>query len=163
MKRLFFALGIMFAIGTIGIAQSAFAQTATTNCPTNYICAFSAAETFATVTGSPNTPGQPDAYVGYLSFDASSNVTISGMMNINGSVGPIPAPMSPGTCASGSGGAPAKITFADGSQLSFVTDRIGNPAATAPTELQFISIQDKTSGNKTPTANQVRIGVCRQQ
>ena len=35
--------------------------------------------------------GQPDVYLGYISFDGSSNVTLTGQQNVNGTVGPIPA------------------------------------------------------------------------
>jgi hypothetical protein len=160
MKNSVSALIGLFAIGWSGLA---FAQATdiSTACPTNFTCAFSAAETMSLVTPKPNTPGQPDVYLGYLAFDGSGNVTMTGQQNVNGTVSSIgtgsPAVLS-GTCTSKSGGQPAIITFpgsgTKSTQLSFVKDN-------ANTELQFILTQDLNSASTT-SANSVRIGVCRQ-
>jgi hypothetical protein len=148
-------VGMMVALGWSG---SAFAQatTITTACPTSFTCAFSAAETMSLVTTGPGKPGQPDVFVGYISFDASSNVTMTGLQDINGTVSQIGTTSggissSSGTCLAGANGQPAIITFADKSELAFVTDSSGN-------ELQFILNKDKSG-----TGNSVRVGVCRKQ
>jgi hypothetical protein len=160
MKNFVSALVGLFAIAWSGMAY-AQATDITTACPTNFTCAFSAAETMALVTPKPNSPGQPDVYLGYMAFDGSGNVTMTGQQNVNGTVGPIgtgtPTPVlsSMTPCAVGTGGQPATILFTDKSQLAFVVDTTG-------TELQFILIQDKNS-TKTTVSNSVRVGVCRKQ
>jgi hypothetical protein len=146
----------------------AFAQatTITTTCPTSFQCAFSAAETLSLVTPKNvgGSPGQPDVYVGYIAFQGST-VTMTGIQNVNGTVGAIgtsimsaPAVLT-GTCADGINGQPAVITFPGvtpktTTQLSFVKNA-------ASTELQFILTQDINSTNIN-SANSIRIGVCRQ-
>ena len=159
MKRLVSIVAGLFALLWSGMA---FAQATTipTACPISFICAFSAAETMSLVTPKPNTPGQPDVYVGYMAFDGSSNVTLTGLQNLNGTVGQIgsgsPPVLSSSTpCAAGANGQPANITFTDNSVISFVTDSGG-------AELQFILSQDKNSTTKT-ASNSVRVGVCRKQ
>jgi hypothetical protein len=132
--------------------------------PAGFVCAFSAAETMSTLTPkSTGAPGQPDVYLGYISFDPSA-VTMTGIQNVNGAVSSIGTPLKgssisvlSGTCASGMNGQPATITFADNSQIAFVTDDGG-------TKLQFILSKDISTGTtpKSPT-NSIRIGVCRQQ
>jgi hypothetical protein len=160
MKNSVSALIGLFAIGWSGMA---FAQATAINttCPTSFTCAFSAAETMSLVTPKPNTPGQPDVYLGYLAFDGSGNVTMTGKQNVNGTVSSIgtgsPAVLS-GSCLDGMNGLPAIITFPGTgkatTQISFVKDN-------ANTELQFILTQDLNSASTT-SANSVRIGVCRQ-
>jgi hypothetical protein len=162
MKRFVFAIAALFALGW----SSAFAQATsiTTTCPTNFTCAFSAAETLSLVSPSGTKPGSPDVYVGYLAFDNSGNVTMTGTQNIDGIVNPIglgsPAVLSSSEpCAAGASGQPATITFTDKSQISFVRDMGG-------TELQFILSKDQnTPPNSTANikTNSVRVGVCRQQ
>jgi hypothetical protein len=164
MKRFVSAVAGLFALGWSGMAF-AQATTITTACPpAGFTCAFSAAETMSLVTPKPNTPGQPDVYLGYMVFDASSNVTLTGLQNVNGTVSPIgtgtpnPVLSSSGPCAAGAGGQPATITFTDKSQISFVTD-------SGDTELQFILSQDKNTvtTDKVKVSNSVRVGVCRKQ
>jgi hypothetical protein len=154
MKKLASALAGLFALGWSGLA---FAQATdiSTACPVNFTCAFSSAETMSTVTPKPNTPGQPDVFLGYMVFDGSGNVTMAGLQNVNGTVGPIGEGLTPplnGPCAAGANGQPAKITFSDKTQIAFVTDAGG-------TELQFILSMDKNSSGT--TTNSVRVGVCR--
>jgi hypothetical protein len=168
MKRFVSALIGLFALGALGGLGSpgvAFAQatTITTACPTSFTCAFGAAETLSLVTPkSVGTPGQPDVYIGYMVFDGSSNVTITGLQNVNGTVGQIgsgqiPVLSSSMPCSPGLNGQPATVSFTDNSQIAFVTDALG-------TELQFILSKDQStsSTNKNPT-NSVRVGVCRKQ
>ena len=160
MKSSVSAVAGLLALGWSGMA---FAQATSigTSCPTNFNCAFSAAETMSLVTPKPNTPGQPDVYLGYLSFDGSSNVTMTGQQNVNGTVGPIgsgspnPVLSSSGPCIPGANGQPAIINLTDKSQISFVKNSNN-------TELQFILTQDKSS-TSTTVSNSVRVGVCRQQ
>src|SRR5271167_1408068 len=84
MKRLVVALTGLFALGWSGIV---LAQAGPTTCPTNFICAFTAAETMSLVTPkSSGSAGQPDVFVGYLSFGSSGTVTLTGNSNINGTV-----------------------------------------------------------------------------
>ncbi len=155
-------LAVLAGVVALGWSGMAFAQATSisTTCPTNFNCAFSAAETMSLVTPKPNTPGQPDVYLGYISFDGSSNVTLTGQQNVNGTVGPIgngspnPVLSSSGPCISGANGQPATINFTDKSQISFVKNSNN-------TELQFILTQDKSSTSST-VSNSVRIGVCRQ-
>ena len=159
MKRFVSAIAGLLALGWSALAF-AQATTITTSCPTSFTCAFSAAETMSLVTPKPNTPGQPDVYAGYMVFDGSSNVTLTGLQNLNGTVGQIgsgsPPVLSSSTpCAAGANGQPANITFTDNSVISFVTDSGG-------AELQFILSQDKNSTTKT-ASNSVRVGVCRKQ
>jgi hypothetical protein len=162
MKNLVSALIGLFAIASSGMAY-AQATDINTACPTNFTCAFSAAETMSLVTPKPNTPGQPDVYLGYMTFDASGNVTMTGKQNLNGTVS-MTGTGSPnvltGSCSNGVGGQPAVITFPGSNmkstQLSFVKDN-------ANTELQFILTVDLNSNSAGTTANSVRIGVCRQQ
>lgn len=111
------------------------------------------------VTPKPNTPGQPDVYLGYLSFDGSTppNVTLTGVSNVNGKVS-IGLNMS-GTCADSTMALqPAIITFPGAdktqTQISFVKDSNG-------TELQFILTQD-INATTSNASNSVRIGVCRE-
>jgi hypothetical protein len=158
MKRFVSVLGVLLTLGWSGLA---FAQATaiTTACPTpSFICAFSAAEALSFQTQkSVGNPGQPDVYVGYIDFE-SSGVTLTGLKNVNGTVGAIGSPDLSGTCAPGASGQPALITFTDKSQIAFVTDAAG-------TELQFILSQDinsTTKGTNTIT-NSVRVGVCRKQ
>lgn len=144
---------VVLAWSRLAMAQ---ASSISTPCPVNYQCAFTAAETMALGTPSKaGVPGQPDAFVGYMSFDGSSNVTVQGLQNLNGTVTSL-APA--GTCAAGSNGAPATITLNDNTAIAFVTPGRGsNPAA--PTELDFILSKDaNSSGTMT---NSVRVGVCR--
>jgi len=153
MKRFVPALVGLFALGWSGMAVAQ-----TTACPTNFTCAFSAAESMSLVTPKPNIPGQPDVFLGYMVFDGSSIVTLTGLQNVNGTVSQIGGTSgltSTNPCAPGADGQPATIDLKDNSQLSFVTDSGG-------TELQFILSRDTSTGSKT-TANGVRIGVCRKQ
>jgi len=103
-------------------------------------------------------PGQPDVYVGYLAFDATGGVTLTGTSNINGTV-TTGISMS-GTCAEPTAFLqPATINFANNNtQISFVTDASG-------TELQFILSQDQNTNtsSKIKISNSVRVGVCRKQ
>ena len=156
MKRFVSALAGLLAVGWTGIA---LAQA--TTCPKNFICAFSAAETMSLVTPKPNTPGQPDVYIGYLSFESQTpnpTVTLTGVSDVNGTV--TTGINMTGTCADSSMPLqPAIITFPGNgktqTQISFVKDSNG-------TELQFILTQDLNSTTSS-VANSVRIGVCRQQ
>jgi len=158
MKRFVPAVAGLFALGWSGMAL-AQANTIATACPATFTCAFSAAETFSLVTPKGNgLPGQPDVFLGYMVFDGSSNVTLTGLQNLNGTVTPIGGSTgltSKIPCTSGQDGQPATLELSDNTQLSFVTDSSGN-------ELQFILSKDNSSGSKT-TANSVRIGVCRKQ
>jgi len=165
MKRFVSAVAGLFALGWSGMAL-ADATTIATSCPpANFTCAFSAAETMSLVTPrSAGTPGQPDVYIGYMFFDGSGNVTITGTENVNGIVGQIGTvpkgssiPVLSGSCAAGANGQPATVTLSDGQgEISFVTDSTG-------TELQFILSKDQnTTTAKSPT-NSVRVGVCRKQ
>ncbi len=157
MKRSVLALAGLAALAWPGFAfgQASSIQTV---CPQNYQCAFSAAE--STPLGAKS-PGVPDVYVGYLSFDGDSppNATIAGMQNLNGTVTSSNAVSGPCLSSLASGGV-ASISFSDGTQITFVSDgRGGNPTTTAPAELQFILTQN----NKGVTTNvNVRVGVCRQ-
>lgn len=161
MKRFVSVLAGLFALGWSGIAL-AQATAITTTCPVSFTCAFSAAETMSLVTPKPNTPGQPDVFAGYMVFDGSSNVTLAGAKNLNGTVGQIGSGSPPGLsstapCVAGTMGQPATVTFNDNSQISFVTDSSGN-------ELQFILSKDVSStGNNSGISNSVRVGVCRKQ
>jgi hypothetical protein len=155
MKRFVSVLVGLLAPGWPAIAL-AQATSITTSCPVNFTCAFGAAETMSLVSPKPNTPGQPDVFIGYMVFDGSSNVTLAGLQNLNGTVGQIGSGAPPGLsstapCAAGASGQPAMVTFNDNSQIAFVTDSSGN-------ELQFVLNKDKSS-----TGNSVRIGVCRKQ
>lgn len=159
MKRLVVALAGLFALGWSGMV---FAQAGPTTCPTtNFICAFSAAETMSLVTpkgsGSSGTAGQPDVYVGYLSFGASGAVTLTGSSDINGTV--TTGINMPGTCTDSTAPLqPATLTFPGTGKTQTILTFVKN---TAGTELQFILIQDVNSTSVT-SANSVRIGVCRQ-
>ena len=152
------------ALLMLGWSSLAFAQatTITTACPASFTCAFSAAESLAFgVPRSVGSPGQPSVFIGYMVFDASSNVTLSGLQNLNGTVTMIGSGSPPGLsssspCAPGANGQPALITFNDKSQIAFVTDATG-------TELQFILSQDINTPPKGGTSNSVRVGVCRKQ
>ena len=155
-------LGAVLMIGWSSLA-SAQATAITTGCPASFTCAFSAAESLAFgVPKGVGNPGQPDVYVGYMVFDGSSNVTLSGLQNVNGTVGPIGAASMPAgltsssACTAGTDGQPAKITFTDKSQIAFVTNTTG-------TELQFILSKDMNSTANGSIANSVRVGVCRKQ
>jgi len=157
MKRLVLVLA---GLAALACPDFAFAQASSiqTVCPQNYQCAFSAAE--STPLGAKS-PGLPDAYVGYLSFDGSSPplVTIAGMQNLNGTVTSSNAVSGPCTSSLASGGV-ASITFSDGTQITFVSDgRGGNPTTTAPAELLFILTQN--SSGVTTNVN-VRVGLCRE-
>jgi hypothetical protein len=163
MKR--FVWGVMGIV--LGWSATAFAQQPatiiTTTCPTNFTCAFSAAESLSLLVkkGTNTVPGQPDVFIGYMVFDGSSppNVTLTGQQNLDGTVSQIGGTnglMSTKGCANGTGGQPATIEFNDNSALAFVIDSSGN-------ELQFILTQDTTTGGKSSTANSVRVGVCRKQ
>jgi hypothetical protein len=162
MKRFVFAIAALFALGW---STSAFAQATSiaTTCPTNFTCAFSAAESMSLVTLAPNREGQPDVFVGYMEFDGSSNVTLTGLQNIDGKISPIGAAPSSGApfllsgpCTNGANGQPATISLSDNSAISFVLD-------SSASELQFILTKDpKTAANST-AANSVRVGVCRKQ
>jgi hypothetical protein len=158
MKRFVPVVAGLFALGWSGMAL-AQANTIATACPTSFTCAFSAAESISLVTPKQNgLPGQPDVFLGYMVFDGSSMVTLTGLQNLNGTVTQIGGSTglaSTHPCAPGNDGQPATIDLMDGSQLAFVTDSSG-------TELQFILSKDTSSGGKT-TANGVRIGVCRKQ
>jgi hypothetical protein len=155
---------MLAAVLMLGWSGLAFAQatTITTACPASFTCAFSAAESLAFgVPRSVGSPGQPSVYIGYMVFDGSSNVTLAGLQNVNGTVRSIgsgmpPGLSSPGACVAGANGQPALITFNDKSQIAFVTDSSGN-------ELQFILSQDINTPPKGGTANSVRVGVCRKQ
>jgi hypothetical protein len=146
---------VVLAWSRLAMAQ---ASSISTPCPVNYQCAFTAAETMALGTPSKaGVPGQPDAFVGYMSFDGSSNVTVQGLQNINGTVtslGPS------GTCTAGSNGSPGTVALSDGSVIAFVAPgRGGNLSTTTPAELDFILSKDaNSSGTMT---NSVRVGVCR--
>jgi len=155
---------MLSAVLMLGCSGLAFAQatTITTACPASFTCAFSAAEALAYgIPRSVGSAGQPDVYVGYMVFDGSSNVTLSGLQNVNGTVGPIGTGTPPGLsssipCVAGANGQPALITFTDKSQIAFVTNTTG-------TELQFILSKDINSSANGSTANSVRVGVCRKQ
>jgi len=160
MKRFFSALAGLLALGWSGMALAQAATSINTNCLSSFTCAFSAAETYAT--GTPKnqgTPGQPDVFVGYIGFDATGIVTMTGMQNINGAPGTLPTKTSSG-CVAGTGGAtsmggvPAVITFTDGTKLAYVLD-----SNNTPTLLQFILTNDATNANPT-TANSIRVGTC---
>jgi hypothetical protein len=160
MKRLVSIVAGLFALLRSGMA---FAQATTipTACPISFTCAFSAAETMSLVTPKPNTPGQPDVYLGYMAFDGSANVTMTGIQNVNGTVSSIgtgsPAVLSSSVpCVAGANGQPATITFTDNSEISFVIDSGG-------AELQFILSKDKNTSSSNKNTNSVRIGVCRKQ
>lgn len=169
MKRFVFAIAALFALGW---SPSAFAQATSvaTTCPANFTCAFSAAESMSLVTLAPSRAGQPDVFVGYMEFDGSSNVTLTGLQNIDGTIGPIgsaPSSGAPfllsgapfllsGPCTNGANGQPATISFSDNSELSFVID-------SSATELQFILSKDKSTSANSKIANSVRVGVCRKQ
>jgi hypothetical protein len=154
MNRLVLALAGLLALAWSGLAM-AQASSISTPCPVNYQCAFSAAETLSlNASNAAGAPGQPDAYVGYMNFDGSSNVTIVGLKNVNGSVTSF-APS--GTCAAGSSGAPATITLNDSTTIAFVS--AGRSNASAPAELDFILSKDANSSGSTTFS--VRVGVCR--
>lgn len=157
MKNLVAALAGLFALGWAG-TMFAQATAITTSCPTDFTCAFSAAETMSLVTPKMiATPGQPDVFVGYMVFDGSSNVTLSGLGNVNGTVSQIGGSAgltSKMPCTAGSDGQPATISFSDGSVVAFVTDSGG-------TELQFILSADQNTAKTKPNTNSVRVGVCR--
>ena len=141
----------LLAIGWSGMA---FAQASMipTACPTNFTCAFTAAETLAFgVAQAVGSPGQPDVYVGYMEFDGSGNFTMTVTKNSNGTISQT-SYNSGNTCTSGSSGLPAVITLSDKTQLSYVLD-----SPTAPTLLQFILTNDASTKS---TANSVRVGVC---
>jgi len=106
---------------------------------------------------SSGSAGQPDVFVGYLSFGSSGTVTLTGNSNINGTV-TTSISMS-GICADSTAVLqPATITFPGNgntkTQLTFVKNAAG-------TELQFILTQDVSSSSAT-SANSVRVGVCRE-
>jgi hypothetical protein len=164
MKRYVSALAgaAVFGWSAIVFAQAAASMT---QCPKNFICAFSAAETLSLlIPKSQGTPGQSDVYTGYLSFDSSGSlVNMTGLQNINGTVqmiGGATNPVVTGVCANATvAGQPALITLNDGtgstpgSIIAFVSN-------TANTELQFILSRDSTATNG--TSNNLRVGVCRQ-
>jgi hypothetical protein len=158
-KRSFATLAGLLALGWPGLA-SAQADTITTPCPTNFTCAFSAAETLALTTPkSQGSPGQPDVYVGYIEFDGSGLVTLAGLQNVNGTVGQISTGSTSGVaCTAGANGQPATVTFGNKTQIAFVTDAGG-------TELQFILSQDQNTNtsSKVIISNSIRVGVCRKQ
>ena len=145
---------VLVFLVSFGWSSLALAQTSsiTTACPVSYSCAFSAAETFDFGT-STGTAGQPNVYIGYLSFDSNGAVSLSGDQNLNGTV--TTASSFTGTCAPGTNGATATITLSGGPTLTFVTS--GRSASNPPAELDFIVTKD----NNKSTTNGVRLGVCR--
>jgi len=160
MKRFVWGVVGLFALGWSGLAF-AQANTIATACPTNFTCAFSAAETLSLLVskGATTVPGQPDVFIGYMVFDGSSNVTLTGMQNLDGTITQIGGAnglTSTKACTNGTGGQPAIVDLSDNSELALVIDSSGN-------ELQFILTKDTTTGGKSTTANSVRIGVCRKQ
>jgi hypothetical protein len=138
----------LLAIGWSGMAF-ADATTIITACPTNFACAFTAAETqaFGVPKSSGLLPGQPDVFVGYMEFDGTGAFSMAGSQNLNGTVTPF---SKTGKCVVGKPGQPSVITLNDNSQLSFVLDSI-------PSLLQFIVTNDASTST---TANSVRVGVC---
>jgi len=160
MKRLVAAVTITVALGWSALA-SAQATSITTTCPTNFSCAFSAAETMSLVAPGPKAAGTPDVFLGYMVFDGSSNVTLTGLANLNGKVqiigtGTPQGLTSTSPCANGTNGQPATISLSDSSAISFVIDSTG-------TELQFILSKDPNTSASSTVANGVRVGVCRKQ
>lgn len=157
MKRSVFAIAAFFALGWSPRAL-AQATTIATACPTNFTCAFSAAETLSIVSPSPTKPGSPDVFVGYMNFDGTGTVTVTGLQNIDGTIKPIgsgtPSVLTSTSCTNGASGQPATIDFNDSSQISFVSDSTGS-------ELQFILSKDANTGANSKVANSVRVGVCR--
>lgn len=153
MKRVFSSLAGLIALGWSGLALAQPATGINTNCLTTFVCAFSAAETlaFGTPKNQTQVAGQPDVFVGYIGFDASGIVTITGMQNLNGTASTIPTKTS-NACSMGSGGAPAVVTFTDGTKIAYVLD-----SNSTPTLLQFIMTNDGTGAG---TANTVRVGSC---
>ena len=151
MRRFVSALAGVLALAWSGMAFAQAANTITTNCPTSFTCSFSAAETMALSTPKGvGVAGQPDVFVGYLSF-IGTTYTMVYSQNLNGTF-TSPLNKTGTTCTNGANGAPALVTFSDGTQLSFVVDSL-----TSPTLLQFILAND--SGNTT-SANSVRVGTC---
>ena len=157
MKRFVAAVTLSFVLGWSAMA-AADATSIGTTCPTNFMCAFSAAETQALVTASPNKPGAPDVFLGYMNFDASGVVTVTGVQNIDGTIKPIgsgtPSILTSTSCTNGANGQPAIISFNDSSQISFVIDSTNS-------ELQFILTKDANTNANSTVANSVRVGVCR--
>ena len=151
MKRLVSALAGLFALGWAGMAFAQAANTITTTCPTNFTCSFSAAETLAF--GTPKNQGaagQPDVFVGYLSFVGTTYMLVYSQ-NLNGTF-TSSLTKTGSTCTNGMNGAPALVTFSDGTQLSFVLDSLNSP-----TLLQFILANDSSTSK---TANSVQVGSC---
>jgi hypothetical protein len=152
MKRFVALVGMMVALGWSG---AAFAQTTSCASLSNFICAYSAAETMSLVTSGPSKAGQPDVYLGYLAFNSTgASVTMTGTSDIDGKVNT--GINLTGTCTDGASGQPGTIALSDSSQLSFVID-------SSSTELQFILTKDPNTSSTSTAANSVRVGVCRKQ
>ena len=75
-------LGAVFGWGNAFAAAVAVTIPATA-CPTNFTCAFDAAEVRPLTDA---TPGAPGVLVGYLSFDGTGHPTLDSLGVLNGSV-----------------------------------------------------------------------------
>lgn len=147
---------VLAALVMVAWAGTASAQT--TNCPTNFTCGFSSAETraFSSTSPPPQQAGAPDVYIGYMTFNGTGGVSVATAQMINGGFSAITLT---GTCTGGQNALPATINFAHGGpQWMFVT--VNSQAGANGEELDFIQSQD-VAGAQTSNANAVRVGVCR--
>ena len=137
---------ILFLAGAILIYPGlSRAQRAPTACPTNYTCSYQSSSQ------GPNTEGQPQSQVGFLTFDAAGNWSgvLSG--NVNGTV--VANRAVSGTCVSG--------TNTTTGTLNAKAGLGGNPAA-----LGFVTTPNGThtdlllAGSMLSSDTRVTLGVC---
>lgn len=150
MKRFSIILGFMSAVVCWG---SAFAVTMPlTPCPTIFTCAFDAAAVLPLT--DPATPGAPEVYVGYLSFNGSGAPTLDALGTSNGTAQSLVTAV--GTCTPGTTAAMGVLDFTlnGGPKFEFVSDN-----RSGALELRVMIVAG--SGNVTPSS--VNLGTCTQQ
>jgi hypothetical protein len=153
MKRFSIILGL---IGAVVCRSNAFAVTPTmplTPCPTNFTCAFDAAEVRPLT--DPTTPGAPAVYVGYLSFaGAGAPITLDSLGTTNGNLQTLAT--ATGTCTAGDTTKMGVLDFTgnSGPKFEYASDN-----RSGALELRVMIVAD--SGNVTPSA--VNLGTCTQQ
>ena len=152
MKRFSLILGFIGAVVCWGSAFAAAPAMPLTPCPTNFTCAFGAAEVRPLTDA---TPGAPAVYIGYLSFNGSGVPTLDSLGTINGTLQTLATAV--GTCTAGD--TTPKMGVLDftgngGPKFEFVSDN-----RSGALELRVMIVAD--SGNVTPSA--VNLGTCTQQ
>jgi len=159
MKKILSTLGALVFLAPLS-GEIARAQTLSpTTCPVNYQCSLLATGNFP-LEGQP-TDGYPSSLVGFLNFDASSNITGIVSVNENGHTATnLSLSSDNATCTSGNASALGKITAtvtapSTGQKFTLTWDFVTAVTQTG-TEL-LISGETTTSPADTP----VTVGVCR--